>query len=120
MKAQCTTAFEQMVLSMRQRLRPTTAYLFADRLRTCVGLNYSRGYIFSKRVSSFFGDGRPASRIASRAWPPASSTAFVISSTKSGMPSVRSIMSNLMLAGSDRAAVDWPTSRYCTHHQPAW
>ena len=30
MKAQHTTAFEQMVLSMRQRLRPTKAYLFAD------------------------------------------------------------------------------------------
>ena len=44
MKAQCTTAFEQMVLSMRQRLRPTTAYLFADRLRTCVGLNYSKNH----------------------------------------------------------------------------
>jgi hypothetical protein len=42
MKAQYTTAFEQMVLSMRQRLRPTTAHLFADRLRTCVGLNCSR------------------------------------------------------------------------------
>ena len=31
---------------------------------------------------------------------PASNTAFVISSTNSGIPSVRSIMSNLMLAGS--------------------
>jgi hypothetical protein len=39
MKAQHTTAFEQMVLSMRQRLRPTKAYLFADWLRTYVGLN---------------------------------------------------------------------------------
>jgi hypothetical protein len=39
MKAQHTPAFEQMVLSMRQRLRPTKAYLFADWLRTYVGLN---------------------------------------------------------------------------------
>jgi hypothetical protein len=34
--------FEQMVISIRQRLRPTDAYLLADRLRICVGLNYSK------------------------------------------------------------------------------
>jgi hypothetical protein len=39
MKAEHTTAFQQMVLSMRQRLRPTKAHLFADLLRTYVGLN---------------------------------------------------------------------------------
>ena len=42
MKAQHTTTVEQMTVSMRQRLRPTRAHLFADRLRTCVGLNYSK------------------------------------------------------------------------------
>jgi hypothetical protein len=35
-------SFEQMVISIRQRLRPTNAYLLADRLRICVGLNYSK------------------------------------------------------------------------------
>ena len=33
---------EQMVVSMRQRLRPTDAYLLANRLRICIGLNYSK------------------------------------------------------------------------------
>ena len=42
METQDVTPFEQMVLFMRQRLRPTGAHLFADRLRTCIGLNYSR------------------------------------------------------------------------------
>jgi hypothetical protein len=36
------TTFEQMIVSMRQRLRPTDAYLLADRLRICIGLNYSK------------------------------------------------------------------------------
>jgi hypothetical protein len=31
-----------MIVSMRQRLRPTDAYLLADRLRICIGLNYSK------------------------------------------------------------------------------
>jgi hypothetical protein len=39
MKAHHSTAFEQMIAAMRQRLRPTKAYLFADQLRICVGLN---------------------------------------------------------------------------------
>jgi hypothetical protein len=39
MKAHQSTTFEQMVTTMRQRLRPTEAYLFADQLRICVGLN---------------------------------------------------------------------------------
>ena len=38
--------------------------------------------------------------------PAASNTALVISSTNSGMPSVRSIMSCLMLAGSGLIADD--------------
>jgi hypothetical protein len=41
MHAQYPT-FEQMVVSMRQRLRPTDAYLLADRLRMCIGLNCSK------------------------------------------------------------------------------
>jgi hypothetical protein len=40
MHAQYPTTFEQMIVSMRQRLRPTDAYLLADRLRICIGLNY--------------------------------------------------------------------------------
>jgi hypothetical protein len=39
MKAERTTAFEQMIAAMRRRLRPTKAHLFADRLRIYVGLN---------------------------------------------------------------------------------
>jgi hypothetical protein len=39
MKAEHTTAFEQMIATMRQRLRPTKAHLLADRLRIYVGLN---------------------------------------------------------------------------------
>src|ERR1700729_2124125 len=42
MHAQYPTTFEQMIVSMRQRLRPTDAYLLADRLRICIGLNYSK------------------------------------------------------------------------------
>ena len=42
MHAQNPTTFEQMIVSMRQRLRPTDAYLLADRLRICIGLNYSK------------------------------------------------------------------------------
>ena len=42
METQNVPPFEQMVLSMRHRLRPTRAHLFADRLRTCIGLNYTR------------------------------------------------------------------------------
>jgi hypothetical protein len=38
-KANHSTPFEQMIAAMRQRLRPTEAYLFADQLRICVGLN---------------------------------------------------------------------------------
>ena len=40
MHAQYPTTFEQMIVSMRQRLRPTDAYLLADRLRICIGLNH--------------------------------------------------------------------------------
>jgi hypothetical protein len=40
MHAQYPTTFEQMIVSMRQRLRPTDAYLLADRLQICIGLNY--------------------------------------------------------------------------------
>jgi hypothetical protein len=40
MKAEHTTAFEQMIGAMRRRLRPTKAHLLADRLRIYVGLNY--------------------------------------------------------------------------------
>jgi hypothetical protein len=39
MKAHHPTPFEQMIATMRQRLRPTEACLFADQLRICVGLN---------------------------------------------------------------------------------
>ena len=39
MHAHYPTTFEHMVVSMRQRLRPTDAYLLADRLRMCIGLN---------------------------------------------------------------------------------
>jgi hypothetical protein len=39
MKAHHLTPFEQMIATMRQRLRPTEASLFADQLRICVGLN---------------------------------------------------------------------------------
>jgi hypothetical protein len=39
MKAEHTTTFEHMTAAMRQRLRPTKAHLFADRLRIYVGLN---------------------------------------------------------------------------------
>ena len=42
MHAQFPTTFEQMVVSMRQQLRPTDAYLLADRLRICIGLNHSK------------------------------------------------------------------------------
>ena len=42
MHAQFPATFEQMVASMRQRLRPTNAYLLADRLRICIGLNYPK------------------------------------------------------------------------------
>ena len=42
MHAQYPTTFEQTIVSMRQRLRPTNAYLLADRLRICIGLNYSK------------------------------------------------------------------------------
>jgi hypothetical protein len=38
-KAHHHTGFEQMVTAMRQRLHPTKAYLFADQLRICVGLD---------------------------------------------------------------------------------
>ena len=46
------------------------------------------------------GDGMAATRARPLSSLSASSTAFVISSTNNGMPSVRSIMSCLMLAGS--------------------
>jgi len=39
MKAHHPTTFEPMIAAMRQRLRPTKAYLFADRLRIYIGLN---------------------------------------------------------------------------------
>jgi hypothetical protein len=42
MHAQYPTTFEQMIVSMQQRLRPTDAYLLGDRLRVCIGLNYSK------------------------------------------------------------------------------
>ena len=37
--AQSTTDFERLIGSMRERLRPTRARLFAEWLRTYVGLN---------------------------------------------------------------------------------
>jgi hypothetical protein len=39
MVAQARTDFERMIGSMRERLRPTRARLFAEWLRTYVGLN---------------------------------------------------------------------------------
>lgn len=39
MKAEHRAVFEQMIAAMRQRLRPTKAQLFADWLRTYLGLN---------------------------------------------------------------------------------
>jgi hypothetical protein len=39
MKARHVIAFEQMTAAMRQRLCPTKACLFADRVRICLGLN---------------------------------------------------------------------------------
>jgi hypothetical protein len=42
MKANYPSPFEQMVVAMQRRLRPTKAQLFADRLRNYVGLNYAK------------------------------------------------------------------------------
>jgi hypothetical protein len=42
MKARHATTFEEMIGSMRRRLRPTKAGQLADRLRTCLGLDYSK------------------------------------------------------------------------------
>ena len=96
-----TTADRSACENSRPMTAPICATSFAGRSRS------SRAMSDACKLAGTAGDGTAAAVHCAAPSLPASNTALVISSTKSGMPSVRSMISWRILAGSDL----FPTTR---------